>query len=114
MSLIRVHDYLNRPIAVSRESAHLLTPLIRQQASALEGAVELDFDRIEGLTPSFLDELLSIIEKAATGKSWRARAINVPAPFSPKFQAVCRARKARAVIEGRQWALSGETVRSTV
>ena len=70
MRTVRANDILKDRILVSRESAHLLEDRLRAMMAA-DGtpgnpsdttSLAVDFEGIEGIAPSFLDELVSIFE----------------------------------------------------
>ena len=120
MRTIRVNDVLKDRILVSRESAHLLEDALgalmvggRTSANA-SGAtpVTVDFEGIEGMAPSFLDELLSIFESLiAAGADSPERCLivaNSPTRLSLKFEAVARRHgmSVRALPDG-SWRLTG-------
>lgn len=116
MPTLHVHTVLPDRILVSRESAHLLDGAIKQMLSetgdqdtagdVAASAITVDFEGVEGIAPSFLDELLSIIEGLVTervdGRDGRLIVANPPTRLSSKFQAVARghAMSIRALPEG--------------
>ncbi len=102
MHTLRVHDVLRDRILVSRESAHLLEDALIAMIAAARTpgnpsdttSVAVDFEGIEGIAPSFLDELLSIFE-SIIGSETNAReqclvVVNPPTRLSLKFEAVAR------------------------
>ena len=94
---VRVHDVLEDKILVSRESARQLWDVVRR---ALAGAgnepLVVDFAGVEGLAPSFLDELLGAIDapdtRAEDHEGARLIISHPPARLSLKFEAVARGR----------------------
>lgn len=102
MSTLVVHEWLKDRVLVSRESARLLEePLARLMKDAgrggpgpNQGDVTVDFAGVEGMAPSFLDELFTIFESlvsaAGAGTSRRLRVASPPARLSSKFEAVAR------------------------
>jgi hypothetical protein len=104
LSLV-VHELLKDKVLVSRESARLLEePLSRLMTDAGRGAtrpddgdVTVDFAGVEGIAPSFLDELFTIFEclvsAAGAATSRRLRVANPPARLSSKFEAVARGHR---------------------
>ncbi|MBI3954290.1 MAG: STAS-like domain-containing protein [Chloroflexi bacterium] len=92
MSAVKVYDLLGRRVLVTRESAKAIGPALRQALSEDQQEVALDFSGVDGVTPSFLDEVVAIIE-ALLGEAVRMRVIllNPPTRLSLKFQAVGRA-----------------------
>ncbi len=119
MNALRVSDILKDKILVSRESARLLKTAIiaaleRSPAPAGspdEKPVAVDFDGVEGMAPSFLDELLSILESLMEASpNGRERGVivrNPPTRLSSKFEAVARGHgmTARAQPDG-SWLLT--------
>ncbi len=102
MRTLRVHDVLKDRVLVSRESARLLEDALR---TAMAGTttpdhatcttpVLVDFESVEGVAPSFLDELLSIFESLLgaepTGGEQGLIVANPPTRLSLKFEAIAR------------------------
>lgn len=103
MNSVLVQQILTDKILVSRESAHrlreALSSLLRSCPADTDDpdvsvAVTVDFAGIEGITPSFLDELISIFEELLSQGSGRDRPAMVvrhpPTRLSLKFEAVAR------------------------
>lgn len=99
--VVRVHDILQRPVLISREAARALeNPLAIAVAStgstneSLPVAVVLDFNGISGVAPSFVDEMIKILEELlAPGPGTRPLRLtiaNVPTRLSSKFSAIAR------------------------
>lgn len=93
MPTLMVLELLKDRVLVSRESARLLeAPLTLLLKSV--GDVTVDFAGVEGMAPSFLDELFtlfeSVVSRDETRTSWRLRMANPPARLSSKFEAVAR------------------------
>ncbi len=119
MHTLRVRDVLKDKILVSRESARLLedalgaimagksTPGGRSDTTRLT----VDFEGVEGIAPSFLDELLlvfeSIIGSDTNGVERRLVVANPPARLSLKFEAIARGHgmSVRALSDG-SWVLT--------
>jgi hypothetical protein len=95
LNTIRIHDFLNKRILVTRDSAQQLRPLIEREIAPRIQALGLDFVGIEGLTPSFMDELLGVIletlEKNKNG-DFQILVTNPPTRLSSKFAAIGRGR----------------------
>ena len=110
---LRIRDVLEEKILVSRESARLLVAPLRQaidQETLQAGSqpsrdVTVDFEGIEGMAPSFLDEFLGVLE-STVGRGSRILFVAQPARLSLKFEAVARSRglQVRQEEDGR-WAL---------
>lgn len=98
---IRVRDILERPVLISRETARVLegplaaamTPSVDANAST-PVAVVIDFEGISGVAPSFVDEMIKILEERLApgpgGRPLRLTITNVPTRLSSKFAAIAR------------------------
>ncbi len=119
MRTLRVKDVLKDRILVSRESAHLLEDALSAMMAPAKipgnpsgtTSVAVDFEGIEGIAPSFLDELLSIFE-SIIGSETNARerclvVANPPNRLSLKFEAIARGHgmSVRALPDG-SWLLT--------
>jgi hypothetical protein len=119
MRTLRVNDVLKDKILVSRESARLLegalSALMVSARTPGEPSgttpVAVDFEGIEGVAPSFLDELLSIFESllgTETNGDERCLIVaNPPTRLSLKFEAIARGHgmSVRALPDG-SWFLT--------
>ena len=119
MRTLRVNDVLKDKVLVSRESAHVLEEALSAMMAAARtpenssGATTMavDFEGIEGIAPSFLDELLSIFESiigSETNDLERCLIVaNPPTRLSLKFEAVARGHgmSVRALPDG-SWLLT--------
>lgn len=119
MCALRVNDFLKDKILVSRESAHLLEDALRAMMAAVRApgnpsgttSMSVDFEGVEGIAPSFLDELLSIFESIIGSENndcGRSLIVaNPPTRLSLKFQAVARGHgmSVRALPDG-SWLLT--------
>lgn len=102
MSTLRVNDILKDKILISREAAHLLEDALSAMIAAARTpgkpsattSMAVDFEGIEGIAPSFLDELLLIFESligSDTSDLERCLVVaNPPTRLSLKFEAVAR------------------------
>ena len=102
MRALRVQDVLKDRILVSRESARLLeealnammAPATTPENASATTSMAVDFEGIEGIAPSFLDELLSIFEAIIGSETHgleRSLIIaNPPTRLSLKFEAIAR------------------------
>jgi len=126
MRTIRVTDVLQDRILVSRESARLLesaivTALERWPAPSKhsdEQPIALDFEGVEGMAPSFLDELLLILGSlmAARGHGGLQDLIvtHPPTRLSRKFEAVARGHNLSAGVQpDGSWRLTPSPDRAT-
>ena len=97
MRTIKVFDLIPRRVLVTRASARSIE---RNLAGALtdgQGKFTLDFVGIDGLTPSFLDEILSILDEHTqdtNGRQYTVTMTNPPTELSSKFAAVGRGHAA--------------------
>lgn len=109
MSPIQVHEILSDRMLVTRESARKLQARLEEAASESGNEVELDFDGIAGISPSFFDELLATVEE--TSRSVGSEGIelvlhNPPTNASSKFEAVARGHECSlSAVEGERWIL---------
>jgi hypothetical protein len=97
MHSVEVFKHLQRKILVTRESAAALRPEI-EASIRTDGQVVLDFAGIDAVTPSFVDEILGIIDDARGDSSTRElRAIfrHPPTSLSEKFLAIGKRHGAR-------------------
>ncbi len=96
MSCLALHDLLKNRVLVTRASARGLAPAIETAIRDARGALKLDFSRVDGMTPSFLDELLSVVEEAFARlnvHSFRVEILNPPTALTAKFAAIGRGRE---------------------
>ncbi len=119
MRTLRVNNVLKDKILVSRESAHLLEDALMAMMAASRPSenpsdttsLAVDFEGIEGIAPSFLDELVSIFESivgSQTSAPDRCLVIaNPPTRLSLKFEAIARGHgmSVRALPDG-SWLLT--------
>jgi STAS-like domain of unknown function (DUF4325) len=109
MPPIEVFQFLQRKVLVTRESASILRDAINSAVKA-NGEVSLDFTGIDAMTPSFVDEVLGIIDdaKAASGRhEVRVVFLHSPTPLSTKYLAIGRRHGARMSESGRDWEIRG-------
>lgn len=107
-----VYELLGKRILVTRESARKIQGELAAILCQSPGEVELDFHGIEGLTPSFLDETLSVIEESireSDSSALRVVIKNPPTHLSSKFAAVARGHKL-VIVESNEgnWIISRE------
>lgn len=116
MHTIRICDILPEKVLVSRESARLLDQPVRAALAAVNDAlagesVALDFAEVGGVAPSFLDELIRVLETALGQENGttplRIIILNPPTRLSSKFEAVARGHALRAIAQpDGSWLLS--------
>lgn len=112
MKTVGVYELLGKRILVTRESARSIQRELAAALSDNQGEVGLDFHKVEGLTPSFLDETLSVIEECIGEKASSTLRVvikNPPTHLSSKFAAVARGHHL-AIIESidGDWNISRE------
>ncbi|MHB1156945.1 MAG: STAS-like domain-containing protein [Phycisphaerales bacterium] len=99
MRTIQISDVLKDKILVSRESARLLEEPLRAMMAKNKTQVDasgplpvvMDFKGVEGIAPSFLDELVSVLESLLELQTTDGLVMtNIPTRLSSKFQAVAR------------------------
>ena len=94
MNALVVCDVLKDPILVSRESARLLEAPLR--LLDVGSIVTVDFNGVEGISPSFFDELLTVYESVlgdALIDIFQLIIDNPPTELSSKFVAVARSHQ---------------------
>jgi len=95
MGTVMIYDLVGKRVLVTRQSARTIDPMLAIAVAEDEGEVVLDFSGVDGITPSFLDEILAIIEKhlrASQEGKFRVIVANPPTRLSAKFSAVGRGR----------------------
>jgi len=102
MTTIYANTIYADKILVTRESAHLLKEALKSVIEAddpeghpeSENVVTVDFDGIQGIAPSFLDELVTVFESVLgskrNGRDCRLIVCNPPTRLSRKFEAIAR------------------------
>ena len=91
---VKIHDLVQKRVLVTRDSARTIQRDLAAAMAQGDGALELDLEDIGGLTPSFFDETLTIIEENAAqndGDQFHVTVKNPPTRLSSKYEAVCRA-----------------------
>jgi hypothetical protein len=115
MRTVIVRDILKDKVLMSGESARLLQGPIEAMigaAASSPAALTVDFVGVEGMAPSFLDELLTVFESVlpggTAGKTSGLIVANAPARLSSKFEAVARGHGmvVQALPDGA-WLLAG-------
>jgi hypothetical protein len=90
---MRVFDLLPRRVLVTRESARSIAVPLALALERGQGEIALDFSGIEAVTPSFVDEVLNVVDESRGSgdrASLRVRLLNPPTRLSRKFSAVGR------------------------
>ena len=95
MQTVKVHDLLRKRALVTRESANPIRQALAGTDVAAAREAVLDFSGVDAVTPSFVDELLAILDEAlrrTEHEQFRLLLVNPPTRLSAKFLAVARAR----------------------
>jgi hypothetical protein len=111
VSSLAVHSLMGKRVLVTRESARGLAPAIRSAIDRERRTVGLDFDHVDGITPSFLDELLSVVQElfaVAQTPSFRVEILHPPTELSSKFAAIGRGRDLKIVETQDGWVIARE------
>lgn len=107
---VAIHELLSNRVLVTRESARSIAPKVAT-AIGRGSALQLDFEHVQGITPSFLDELLSVVHEAFSrfgGGGYRIEIIKPPTTLSSKFAAIGRGRHLLIVESpGGSWIIDG-------
>ena len=93
MESLKIFDLVRKRVLVTRESARSIETFVRAALVEGHGEFELDFSGVDGLTPSFFDETLAILEEGAEESDQPQFSIfmtNTPTELSSKFHAVSR------------------------
>ncbi len=93
METLRLFDLMGKRVLVTRGSARAIQSNLAVALSEGEGQVALDFFGVDGIAPSFLDEILSVVEDCIQDISHdqlQIMVMNSPTQLSSKFAAVGR------------------------
>ena len=66
MSELNLFDLISKRVLVTRSSARSIESHLMDAIIEGDGAAVLDLSGIEGITPSFLDETISVLEEGIT------------------------------------------------
>ena len=105
MNVVKVYPLYKRRALVTRESASLL----RDSVFAADGRVALDLSGIEAITPSFIDQILLIVEESLERDSDRLDVLllNAP-PGMEKLQPIGRAHHVSVAEDAKgNWTIRG-------
>ncbi len=107
---MRVFELYKRPVLVTRDSAHIIGDILGTEYLDNNGELYLDFQGIEAVTPSFIDELIGILEsKVANNQEFKVILVNFPTRLTSKYSAIGRGRHIKIdEIQPGQWELSRE------
>ena len=114
MRSIEVFQFLQRKVLVTRESASMIREAINSSVEA-DGEVNLDFTGIDAMTPSFVDEVLGIIDDAKVASNrheLRVVFLHTPTPLSTKYLAIGKRHGARMSESGSVWEITGANAKA--
>ncbi|PKB64313.1 MAG: hypothetical protein BZY80_03220 [SAR202 cluster bacterium Io17-Chloro-G2] len=110
MKRINLFEIVGKRVLVTRESARSLETIVLTALVEGQGEVELDFSGVDGLTPSFFDETLAILEESAVEgdeSQFHILMTNPPTELSSKFAAVSRGHNlALDELENGTWVIT--------
>lgn len=88
---LKIHDIVPKRALVARESAWPIRDALGQTGSLEQ--ISLDFSGVDAVTPSFVDELLTILAARvdAGNGAFSLLVVSPPTRLSEKFSAVARA-----------------------
>ena len=93
MGDLRPSELLGKRILMTRHSARSIQPFVAEALNEGHGKIALDLSGVDSLTPSFMDELLLIIEEIREPANQAHPALTVrnpPTELTAKFEAVGR------------------------
>lgn len=112
METLLIHSFLNKRALVTRESARTVKAGLSKLVKPDQTEIALDFAGVDAVTPSFVDEILSVLKEALRENSTqlsRILILNSPTRLSAKYSAVARAHGAKIIEEGEgSWTLTAE------
>ncbi|MBI2965187.1 MAG: STAS-like domain-containing protein [Chloroflexi bacterium] len=94
---MRIFDYVNKRALVTRASARRLWEPLVEVAKKAGDEFVVDFEGVEAITPSFVDELIGLISRLRSESKLAIRRVrfeNVPTRLSTGFAAIGRGRGA--------------------
>ena len=107
---IDAYGLIQRRVLVTRSSARSIQECLSSALRDGQGHAEIDFSGVNGLTPSFFDELLSIVDEAWLDLPGRGPSVTVknpPTSISPMFEAVARVHGLKIDETDGDWVISG-------
>ena len=96
--MVRISDMLKRRVLVARVSARELEGALAQEARGASTLV-IDFDGVEAVAPSFVDELLTMIGEARTHGAEMFVFANMPMRFASKYSMLAEAHSKQIEID---------------
>lgn len=102
MAQVRIFESIQKRVLVTRDSAHLLSEALISAVRKDPESIELDFEGIDAVTPSFVDELMTVLEQVAESEhtSFRIVFVRPPMRLSEKFLAIGRGHGRRMTESG--------------
>ena len=111
MTTLKIHDLLPKRALVTRGSARPIRQALASTDMSVANEIVLDFSGIDAMTPSFVDEILAMLDKSfrrAKRDQFRLLLLNPPTRLSSKFSAVARGRGLHiSESEGGAWTVTG-------
>lgn len=98
MKDLKVYDLLRKRALITRESAAKIGDALAEAWD--EGRLIVDFAGVDAVTPSFVDEILTMVETVLRGKNQVDPAVifvHPPTRLSAKFAAVGRAHQLNVI-----------------
>jgi hypothetical protein len=112
VATLKLYELLKRRALITRESADTIREAVTASIGS-NGEVTLDFSGVDAVTPSFVDEVLGIIDDASdqTGRTaLRVVFLNAPTRLSAKFAAIGRGHGARMIeADSGSWEITRQT-----
>lgn len=97
MVTVKLWEILHKKVLVSRESARVITWALKRSPTSDGLVVTIDFTGIEGVTPSFVDETLTILKEwigqQKEQRPWSILLVAPPTRLTLKFSAVAKAHE---------------------
>lgn len=97
MVAIRVYDILHKRALITRGSVEAIRQVLSRGEA--DTPLTLDFSGIDAMTPSFVDELLSLLDEFLS-KEGQIIFLSPPTRLSAKFSAIARARGLKIIESG--------------
>ena len=118
IATVRIHDLCPRRALITRDSARPIGRAVVEAISGCGHRVALDFSGVDAVTPSFVDEVLIVLDEALTEAeraSLQLSFVNPPTRLSAKFAAVGRSHNLSIEEVGpREWLISRSAARAAV
>jgi hypothetical protein len=108
MRTIEVFQLLQRKVLVTRESASIVRDAIDSSIKS-DGGVNLDFTGIDAMTPSFVDEIIGMIDDARAASDRREVRVvfmHTPTSLSTKFLAIGKRHRTTMSESGSVWEMT--------